>query len=283
MTGRNDFRSHIPQQNADLPAESQAPPLKLPPGFQAGIGLAVTSLVLGLVALPLSFFVIGAGAGLIGLIVAIIHLRKKLPLKAMAVTGLVLSILGTIAGTGFGALYGISIYRTYSMMRGLQSQQFEDYIGKAAPDITFTDLQGNNIVMSELKGKRVVLDFWATWCPPCRKEIPHFIELRSTTGPDELVIIGISNESAKPIRAFADKHKINYPLASISDDKLPEPYSNIVSIPTTFFIDKNGVIENVLTGYHSFQELKENALGGKEKTNAKIPVESIEQSTSSDD
>lgn len=141
----------------------------------------------------------------------------------------------------------------------------EEYIGIATPDMTLTDLDGNKIILSELKGKRIVLDFWATWCPPCKKEIPHFIELRKTTDSKELVIIGISNESAEKIKGFAEKHDINYPLVSTRDDKLPEPYNKITSIPTTFFIDRQGVIENVLVGYHSFEELKNNALGDKEK------------------
>ena len=144
-------------------------------------------------------------------------------------------------------------------------EKIAKYIGTAAPDITLTDLDGNKIILSELKGKRIVLDFWATWCPPCKKEIPHFIELRKTTNSKELVIIGISNESAEKIKTFAEKHNINYPLVSTQDDKLPEPYNKITSIPTTFFIDRQGVIGNVLVGYHSFEELKDNALGDKEK------------------
>lgn len=278
MEGQNDLGSHIPQQNPYANPNLRPvwqEPVKLPPGLEAGIGLAVACFVLGLVSLLMSLFVVGIGAGLIGFILAVVHLGKRLPLKAMAATGLVLSILGVIAGTGFGVLYGISIYKTREMMQEMQSQQFEDYIGNTAPDINLTDLEGNKIVLSELQGKRVVLDFWATWCPPCRKEIPHFIELRSTSGPDELVIIGISSESVEVIKAFAEKQKINYPLVSMSDDKLPEPYSEIVSIPTTFFIDENGIIENVLTGYHSLEELKENALGRKEKAYELLPPETI--------
>lgn len=258
---QNSSPEQVLRPDANLPSETESSSIELPSGLQAGIGLAVASLVLGLISLSFSFFVIGAGAGIVGLILAIIHLSKRLPLKTMAVWGLMLSALGTIAGAGFGVLYGIRIHQGRPMMREWASEEFKEYIGKTAPDMTLTDLDGNEIILSELKGKRVVLDFWATWCPPCKKEIPHFVELRKTIEPEELVIIGISNEPAEVIKTFAEKYDINYPLVSVPDDELPEPYSNIISIPTTFFIDREGAIENVISGYHSFEELKDKALG----------------------
>jgi peroxiredoxin len=230
--------------------------------LQAGIGLGVASLVLGLMSLGLSIFVIGAGAGLIGIILAVIHLARRLPFKALAIWGLVLSLIGGAAGAGFGVLYGITAYRSYKITSEIGSSDFEDYYGKAAPEITLKTIDGNEIMLSDLKGRRVMLDFWATWCGPCKKELPHLVKLRETTSDDELVIIGISDEPADKIRSFGRKMKINYPLVSINYNvKLPEPFSEVISIPTVFFIDANGTIENVLSGYHKLEELKENALG----------------------
>jgi peroxiredoxin len=118
-------------------------------------------------------------------------------------------------------------------------------------------MEGNEIILSQLKGKRVVLDFWATWCPPCKKEIPHFIMLANEVKSDNLVIIGISSEDKSVLKNFIEKTGINYPIASADD--LPLPFAQISSVPTTFFIDRNGIIQNVLVGYHDYDTLKANA------------------------
>jgi peroxiredoxin len=251
------------EPNVNLSGRRDSGGIQATADLQAGIGLGVASLVLGLMSLGLSIFVIGAGAGLIGVILAVIHLARRLPFKVLAIWGLVLSLIGGAAGAGFGLLYGIGMYRTYNKtMSEIGSAEFEDYYGKAAPEMTLTTIDGNEIMLSDLKGRRVMLDFWATWCGPCKKEIPDIVKLRETTRDDELVIIGISDEPADKIQSFQRKMKINYPLVSINYNvKLPEPFSEVTSIPTVFFIDANGVIENALTGYQSPAKLKENALG----------------------
>lgn len=261
MTDQEQFQ--LPGLNQNRLSATEPPAIKLPPGLQAGIGLAVASLVLGLISLPLSLFVIGVAPGLVGLIVAIVHLHKRCMFRAMVVWGLALSIVGVLAGTGFGLFYGISIYQTYKMMDELSSDKsdliFRRFIGTESPDFTMTDVEGNEIKLSSLKGRRVVLNFWATWCPPCRLEIPSLIDLRNEVNPDELAIIGISDEDKQKLLDFVVKHNTNYTIA-IAPDDLPSPYSHITSIPTTFFLDSRGIIQDVLSGLHSFEEIKEKAL-----------------------
>ncbi|MGA2915232.1 MAG: redoxin domain-containing protein [Sedimentisphaerales bacterium] len=224
----------------------------------AGVGLAVASLVLGLVSLMLSLFVIGALFGIAGLVFGIVHLSKRMPFfKAMAVWGVALSAIGSLASIGLGVFYGISIYRTVSEMKNWQAKSYGEYIGAPAPDIKLTDIEGKEIVLSQLKGKRVVLDFWATWCPPCKKEIPHLIRLASEE-KNNLVIIGISSEEKKVLKEFVKENGMNYP--AVSESNLPMPFDQISSIPTTFFIDSNGIIQNVLVGYNDYETLKTNAL-----------------------
>jgi thiol-disulfide isomerase/thioredoxin len=112
--------------------------------------------------------------------------------------------------------------------------------------------------LSELKGKRVVVDFWATWCPPCVKEIPHYIQLYGETSRDDLAIVGISDEAPGVLADFVKKKGINYPIARGTN--LPPPFDKIASIPTTFFIDRHGVIQTVAVGYHDYAALKSDAL-----------------------
>jgi peroxiredoxin len=247
----------------DFSSQAQSSPKNLPPSSHAGIGLAVASFVLGLVSLFLSLFVIGVIFGIVGLVLGILHLSKRMPFfRTMAVWGVLLSLIGSMANIGFGVFYGIKIHQVFVAVRERSEEetqpQAQEYIGMAAPDINLTDMDGNEIILSQLKGKRVVLDFWATWCPPCKKEIPHFITLANEMKTDDLVIIGISSEDKRILEKFIKKIGINYPI--VSADNLPSPFSEISSIPTTFFIDRNGIIQNVLVGYHDYDTLKASAM-----------------------
>jgi len=111
------------------------------------------------------------------------------------------------------------------------------------------DLDGKTVSLSDFKGKVVVLDFWATWCPPCRMEIPHFIALQKQYASQGMSVVGISlDESPDAVVAFAKKEGINYPIV-MGDEKVVADYGNIEAIPTTFIIDQNGKIVNKYVGY----------------------------------
>jgi len=229
----------------------QPPPLR--GDRSAGTGLAVASLVLGILAVLLSVACVGGVCGLVGLVLAVTHLRRSRVSRPMAWWGLSLSTVGILLTVAWVAYGGLQALRFRCNMAQLGSRTYQKWIGKETPDVVLRDLEGKSLALSDLRGRRLVLDFWATWCPPCRKEIPHFVKLSDTYDASELVIIGISSEDEATIRSFREKWAINYPLASARN--LPSPYGDVRSIPTTFFIDRKGVIRDVLVGYHSFQRL----------------------------
>ena len=131
-----------------------------------------------------------------------------------------------------------------------------------APDFSLADLEGNTVTLNQMKGKVVLLNFWGTWCGPCRKEMPDFINLMKKYNKDGLEIVGVTLTSGPPenIRAFADKWGINYKL--LTDIKGNETQTitalygqatgkRITGIPTTFIIDREGVIQKRYVGPRS--------------------------------
>ena len=114
--------------------------------------------------------------------------------------------------------------------------------GDAAPDFSVTDISGKKLSLTDYRGKIVLLDFWATWCTPCRAEIPHFVEMQQQLGPQGFQVIGISmDDEAKPVKAFYDQFKMNYPVA-VGDDKLAESFGGVLGLPVNFLIDRDGRI-----------------------------------------
>jgi thiol-disulfide isomerase/thioredoxin len=110
-------------------------------------------------------------------------------------------------------------------------------------DFTFKDLDGKNVALSSFKGKVVLLNFWATWCGPCKAEIPGFVELQAQYG-DKLAIVGFSvDDPADKAKAFAAEYKINYPiLLGEGREELQEAYGPIWGIPASFLISKDGKV-----------------------------------------
>ncbi len=123
-------------------------------------------------------------------------------------------------------------------------------VGSTAPAYALPDLDGKTVRNSDFLGRVVILDFWATWCPPCRVEVPHFVRLQSKYREQGLAIVGLSLDQggAKDVRPFADEFDVNYTML-IANDKTADDYGGIVGIPTTFVIDRDGKVVKRFVGY----------------------------------
>ncbi len=125
-------------------------------------------------------------------------------------------------------------------MPGMSGQNYPD-----APEFALEDLKGSKISLSDMNGKVVFLNIWATWCGPCKREIPDFIEVYEQYKDKGLEIIGISVDEISPSRVlqFTEKYKINYPVA-MTTAKINRDYGPFRAVPVTIIIDKNGKIRH---------------------------------------
>ena len=128
--------------------------------------------------------------------------------------------------------------------------------GKTAPDFTLSALDGSIVKLSDYRGKVVILDFWTTWCGPCKVEIPSFVKLMEKYHDQPFTVIGISLDtrlSSQQLQLFANHFKVNYPiLIGAADPYLQNRFGGINAIPTTFIIDKQGKIRSKAVGLESF-------------------------------
>lgn len=121
-----------------------------------------------------------------------------------------------------------------------------------APAFTLPDLSGRGVSLADFKGKVVVLDFWATWCPPCRKEIPDFITIQNEYGSKGVQVVGIALDELPKVQDFVRSNGMNYPVL-MGNDAITALYGGIEGIPTTFIIDRNGKITERFEGYRPRQ------------------------------
>ena len=133
-------------------------------------------------------------------------------------------------------------------------------VGLQRPEFSLPDLDGQLRSISEWDGKVIALNFWATWCPPCLKEIPEFVLLQARYQADGLQFIGIALQKPEEVRHFVAENRMNYPVLAgeLEVIKLAEAYGNhIGALPYTVIIDRNGRVAYVKPGALSTEEAED--------------------------
>jgi len=154
--------------------------------------------------------------------------------KKWLALGFVMCFVGVNAGSSFGAAP-------------------RKIVGSKAAEFTLKDTAGTTVTLSELKGKVVFLDFWATWCPPCRQSIPKVEELAQRFKDDKVMVIGINVENnPKAVEKFMRNKKLGYTVL-IGDEKVARDY-RISGIPAFFILDKDGMILKKYEGFYPGME-----------------------------
>jgi peroxiredoxin len=148
-------------------------------------------------------------------------------------------------GGGEGAEYGV---RDLPVALADPSLDVKAEVDSLAPDFLLEDTGGNEVRLSDYRGRPVVLNFWATWCRPCRKEMPQLVAASERYGDEGLVVIGLNlQEGRSIIEPFAQDYGVDFPILIDRDGEVGDEY-RLLGLPTTYFIDKSGVIRSIFTG-----------------------------------
>lgn len=167
--------------------------------------------------------------------------------RAPALVTAVFIVLAVLVGGYVAAKGGLS---------NASSASDTSYEGQPAPDFALEQLDGRTFRLSDQRGKVVAVNFWATWCTPCREEIPDFTGLQEEMKEDVL-FVGVSLDKGGPeaVRSFAEEFDINYPIV-IDDGTAVEKYGPIGGIPSTFLIDRDGRVRLQAMGLLTEENLR---------------------------
>lgn len=149
----------------------------------------------------------------------------------------------------FAAVFGVTALFSFNVLKAVGKKDVDNKEVSKAPDFKLLDTEGKEVKLSDYKGKIVILDFWATWCAPCRKGIPDLIEIQKEYN-NEVVVIGISLDQSNTInyvKPFMEQFGINYPVVYGSEQVIID-YGSIRAIPTSFIIDREGNIVDKFEG-----------------------------------
>jgi len=150
---------------------------------------------------------------------------------------------------------------------GVSSSQGAELLGRPAPAFTLTDVTGKKVSLADYKGHPVVVNFWATWCGPCKLEMPWFEEMYGKYKAQGLVVLGLDQDDGDDkaaIAAAAKKIGVSYPIL-MPDEKTPKAYGGVDYLPETFYVDAKGDVVEATAGAPTRDEIEANvkkAIGG---------------------
>jgi len=148
-------------------------------------------------------------------------------------------------------------------------------VGSLAPDFLLENLDGSEVRLSDYRGQPIVLNFWATWCAPCRKEIPQFVDAYERFRGDGLVIIGVNLQEGKSIaRGYVEDYGMEFPVAIDVDGEVGDAY-RLLGLPVTYFIGRDGVVRSVFTGPFEERERDTEVRGAIEQSELEQRIAAI--------
>ena len=179
-------------------------------------------------------------------IVLVMALRaaKQGPLSLSAKIGMAIAVLSL-------GLTLLPMRDGFARAKQMRNRQLHDV---AAPDFATTDLRGNPIRLSEYKGKVVLINIWATWCEPCRNEMPKLDQLYRDKQAQGFVVLGMSDEGAATQQKFLTEVPVTYPLLLVND-QIPKLYREIAQYPALFLIDRKGRLQPAPAPRQPFEQI----------------------------
>lgn len=170
-------------------------------------------------------------------------------------------MIGVVVGIVIGGIFGAHLQRKADLAATAQGLQLgpAHNENQMAPDFQLASIDGRQVRLSDYRGKAVLLNFWASWCGPCKVEMPWFTELQDRYRQQGLEVIGVAadNEGSDKIKNFVEKMHVKYTIL-LGTDQVSDAYGGIQGLPTSFYIDRDGRIVKQVAGLISEDEIEAN-------------------------